>query len=396
MNSSAKIVGQPCYVLNASTLVMGGALQASVNFIREAVKDSAIDWQFVVSKELLAQLKYANILRGDESSVHIVTPSPARSRASRRKVVALVDQIKPELVFTFFGPAYVEFDSPHLMGVADGWATHGGRLAYGSLSGFLEKLKMFLQCTYKGFWFRRADRWVVEAECARRGLSRRFGIAPARTLVVENSCAPNYIDYKRRSENDTSAVSVTVVEVRNRIVTLSSYYPHKNLEIVVDVIVSLVEDYGRDDFVFVLTLDKTTSAYQQMQAKLVDKGYQHYLETVGPVPVADGPDFYESARVMFLPTLLETFTANYPEAMAMRIPIVTSDLPFAHDICRDAAAYFGPRDAGQAADRINQLLDDKSYASQLVEKGSHVLKKLPSSDQKYNQYCTIAQQLLNK
>ncbi len=45
-----------------------------------------------------------------------------------------------------------------------------------------------------------------------------------------------------------------------------------------------------------------------------------------------------------MPTLLECFSASYLEAMYMKKIIFTSDLPFAHTVCKDAAFYFAPHD----------------------------------------------------
>lgn len=38
-----------------------------------------------------------------------------------------------------------------------------------------------------------------------------------------------------------------------------------------------------------------------------------------------------------MPSLLECFTATYPEAMRMERPIVTTDLAFAQGLCGEAA-----------------------------------------------------------
>ncbi len=43
--------------------------------------------------------------------------------------------------------------------------------------------------------------------------------------------------------------------------------------------------------------------------------------------------------MVFIPTLLEVFSATYLEAMLMKKPIIASDLEFSRDICGESA-YF--------------------------------------------------------
>ena len=65
--------------------------------------------------------------------------------------------------------------------------------------------------------------------------------------------------------------------------------------------------------------------------------------------ITECPSLYEQADVMFQPTLLECFSATYPEAMKMQRPIVTTDIEFAHGLCGPAAHYYSPLSAEDAA-----------------------------------------------
>jgi glycosyltransferase involved in cell wall biosynthesis len=72
---------------------------------------------------------------------------------------------------------------------------------------------------------------------------------------------------------------------------------------------------------------------------------------------------------MFLPSLIEIFTASYPEAMQMKKPILTSDLSFAHDICGEAAEYFDPVNPADIANKIIYLASNPARRTQLVKNG---------------------------
>ena len=85
---------------------------------------------------------------------------------------------------------------------------------------------------------------------------------------------------------------------------------------------------------------------------------------------------------MLLPSLLECFSATYPEAMRMEVPIITTDLEFAKGLCGDAACYYSAVDGKAAAEAIYHVATDKAYAQQLVESGKIQLKQYDNYEQR--------------
>ena len=143
------------------------------------------------------------------------------------------------------------------------------------------------------------------------------------------------------------------------------------------------------DFEFVLTLPPDDSGLKQIIDKAKLLGVEEHICNIGTVRVSDGPDVYERCHISFLPSLLETFSANYPEAMAMKRPIVTTDLGFAHDACKDAALYYEPRNAKAAAEKILMLVNSTDLWARLVDNGSKVLAELPTPEQRFERYIEI-------
>ena len=67
--------------------------------------------------------------------------------------------------------------------------------------------------------------------------------------------------------------------------------------------------------------------------------------------------------------LLESFTGTYLEAMHFGLPILTSDLDFAHGLCGDAALYFDPHDPHSMRHAIQRIRDDLETRQQLRQRG---------------------------
>ncbi len=355
-------------------------MQAAVSFIQSALQqgDRDIQWHYVLSQNVAEELHRFH-LKPALDSMTIMEISPARNRESRRALSSIEQTIRPDVVFTFFGPAYVNFTAPHLCGVADGWVTHGDRWAWRTIQGPSDALRLLGAILYKAFMFKKADAWVTESAAAKNGLIKRLRIRRENITIVQNSCASHYL-------SNEVPVKIPPADASLRILCLSAYYRHKNLELVPVVARKLAELSPNLRFEFVMTLPTEGDGLGRIISKAKALGVEQHLVNVGPVPVSQGPDLYRSCHLLFLPSVLETFSANYPEAMAMGLPIVTTNLDFAREVCGNAALYFEPMNARDAARAITQAYQNATLWQDLIAEGKNILHNLPTQEQKYEMY----------
>ena len=172
-----------------------------------------------------------------------------------------------------------------------------------------------------------------------------------------------------------------------RLLTLSAYYIHKNIEIIKPVL-ALLSERLKEDIRFVLTLPDDT--YEL----LFTKEEQKCIYNVGSVPMSECASLYEECDAMFLPTLLECFSASYPEAMAMGKPILTSDLGFARTVCADAALYFDPIDPSDISQKITRISQDAMLKSKLIGLGASRLQVFGSPQSRAKSYIEICKDLI--
>jgi glycosyltransferase involved in cell wall biosynthesis len=66
-----------------------------------------------------------------------------------------------------------------------------------------------------------------------------------------------------------------------------------------------------------------------------------------------------------MPSLHEGFGLPVLEAMARRVPVACSNIAALNEVGGDAVLYFDPRDPGEIARRVLQLLDDPQLAERL-------------------------------
>lgn len=90
---------------------------------------------------------------------------------------------------------------------------------------------------------------------------------------------------------------------------------------------------------------------------------------IGPVPQEDLCLIYRSASASILPTLLESYSGVYQESFSSGTPVLTSDLPFAKEVCEDGALYYDPQNANSIVIAVMSLFSSYSVYQDYVQKG---------------------------
>lgn len=367
-------------MVNATTNVVGGGVQVAVAFVSQAMQDPlGCDFKFAVSNEVFDNL---NESQQSDERIEKITPSPARlwiGRHSRRKLCQIEEQFQPDIVFTVFGPAYMQFKAKHLCGFADPWVTHRTPLAMHVLPLF-QRFFVYLRSLYRQLSLSSNDYYWVEANVARNGLIRLLGIKPLQVKVIPNTYADLFRIAKDRQSYKKNNKRINVF-------CLAAPYPHKNLSIIPEVASKLRKNSSKIDYKFIVTLPDEGSEVNEVKKfwiKASKYGVLDMLENTGYLKLSECSKWYEKSDIVFLPTLLETFSATYLEAMVMGKPIVTSDLDFAHDVCAKAAMYYSPVSSGSASEAIRKVSEDQALAGELVKNGYERLNSFPSPKQKYS------------
>jgi glycosyltransferase involved in cell wall biosynthesis len=370
-------------LLNTTTLLRGGPLQTSSAFIVELVADPAgIQWHLAISAAVADQLRKLQVEL--PAATTVFDESPAQSKPQRARLAELETKISPDCVLTFSGPSYVKFRAPHVLGCSEPWVTVPTLTAYRSLRFPKEWAYFWFASAYKQRWFRHADAWVTQTEATRQGLHRRCRVPLEQIAVIPNTCGEHY-----RSRDEIREIPVAGECVR--MLCFAVAYRHKNIDLLPIVAQHLERLLPGRDFRFVVTLPPDHAITRELFADAAKRGVSHRIENRGPIPVADGPALYRDCHVCFLPTVLEAFSATYIEAMTMGLPVVTTDLDFAHSVCHDAALYFRARDAAAAARTLAKLLTDSALWNELVERGKQIPRRLPTPRERYLSYVSVVQ-----
>lgn len=286
------------------------------------------------------------------------------------------DKVKPDVVFTTSGPAYWRPRHPHIIGYNLAQHIYLESPFFQTLNVF-KRLEYRLRRAITLHYFRRdGDAFVVQTDDINRRLKLLLSSSTIKT--VTNTCASHYLDYDRGKRNYLPPKD----ENEFRLLFLSSYYRHKGFDMLVKTLAEL-KSRGLFNIRFVLTISKDSE-------KLLGLGGEPQILNIGPVALKDCPQLYSECDALFLPTLLECFSASYAEAMIMGRPILTSDFGFAKSVCGDAALYFDARNSIDIASKIEQLYKNRNLWLDLARKGSLRFKSFDTAKsraQKYLDFC---------
>lgn len=156
-----------------------------------------------------------------------------------------------------------------------------------------------------------------------------------------------------------------------RLFYLTRYYPHKNIELILDLFVR--HGAALPGVKVYLTLCPSHGRKARRLLAAVEKaGLQDRIINLGPVQQQDIAGLFRSMHALVMPSTLESFSGTYLEAMAFGCPVLTSDLDFAREVCGNAALYFDPWNVDSLLDSIQTLRADPALATRLVESGRQV------------------------
>ena len=383
------------FLINCSNLKAGGGLQVADSLCCQFGKYPQHSFIVVLSPYMIGtEVRMKNL--PNVETVTYEVPNSFKSIVLGRDVFldSLVEEKSVLAVLTVFGPSRWCPRVPHLSGFAMPHLVIPESPFFTQMH-IIERVKWLFWCLFRKWSFKKSASffWTenplistrlesilgVRSNCRKKACSRKSFSNQKQVFTVSN--------YYNQVFDDPQLWRNHPLEPFDGITCLSvsAYYPHKNFPILVEAANILQREYPNFHFRFVLTFDKGLMS--------VPNELRKHFVFIGRVDVSECPDLYRHSDVMVMPTLLECFSATYPEAMRMEVPIVTTDLEFARGLCGDAACYYNAVDAKACADAIYKVATDKDYAQLLVENGKRQLMKYDNYEQRAEKLVKILEEI---
>lgn len=368
-------------LINTAHQRFGGAIQVALSFIYECRNFPEHDYHVWVGpgvgKSLREEDFPANFHFRHFDFGRITLGKTFRINRALR---AEEKNVRPDVVISTSGPTYFHSRAPQVIGFNLPLYIYPESPFVQNLSAY-RKLRMALKKRLHYYFFKRdAQAYVVQTDDVNQRV--RQALNTEQVFTVTNTHNGFYHDWKAYPPKLPPRKPGEV-----RLLTLSAWYPHKNLDIIPGIAEALKGDRDRS-YTFVLTLPE-----KDFEQHLAGHPNAASILNIGPVKPRECPSLYQECDIMFLPTLAECFSASYPEAMVMERPIATTDLGFARSICGEAALFFPPRNARAAARQIERLAADPALQEELIRKGRERLQAFDTPPQRAEKYLGICRKL---
>lgn len=370
-------------IINVSSIFKGGAEQVANSFINECRKFPEHEYHVFLRSNIKDQLNLE--IFPDNFRFYELEKRPGSSIINLLKALRYYDQlekkIQPDVVISTGGHGYWKPQVPLLSGFNIPHYIYPESPYFQKLS---LKKKLIWRCKkFIHMWFHsRSDAIVVQTDDVKHRLRKLLPDMDVYTVSnTVNGCFkepevfPDKLPEREKGEI--------------RLLTVSSYYSHKNLDVIPRVLDHL-KSRGYNNIKFVLTLPPENFV------SFNEKRHESGIYNVGPISINECPSLYKECDMMFLPTLLECFSASYVEAMAMEKPVLTSDLGFAHTICKDAALYFDPVNEKDIADKIIHLAENLELQEKLIQNGKKIFQSIITPAERAEKYLKLCEELVAK
>ena len=368
-------------LINASNLKTGGAIQVTDSICLNLINYPQHQFTIVLSShfKLLAEKL--------PSCPHITVQTHDIRNSLETLILGrdlyldnLIIDNAIDIVITIFGPSRWNPRCLHLSGFAMPHLVLADSL-YFTRQSKLMQLKHKLRNKFLKYYFKRSTKFFyTENPFISELVSKLFNIKNIYTVT-------NYYNQIFDNEQFWKEHPLPVFGGFT-ILTISSWYEHKNLPIIITVAQELKRINPNLKFRFVITVS-------EKEFPTIPNEVRTNILLIGKVAIEECPSLYRQSNCMFLPTLLECFSASYAEAMRMGVPIVTTDLTFAHGLCGNAALYYSPLSGKDAAEKINILINNKAIKDELALKAKKQLTQFDDYNTRTQKIIKIAEEIVN-
>ncbi len=368
-------------IIDNSNLFDGGGLQVAMSFVNDLRELGLEHSYYIVNSPNAAKIfekeKYP------ENFYFTTLPEAGHGNIFKRgrRLRNIEKKLKPDVIFTVFGPSYHKSRQVKVVGFAIPYIVYPDS-PFLSLISIKEKIRYKLLSLLKSYCFKSfSDALIFETEDAKQIFVSNHQYKK-QTFTVGNTLNEIFfkpLKWKELEINTNSSL---------KILFLTANYPHKNMKILPEVIQILIDKYKIKDFCFLITLDKNDLNFSEQTNK--------YITYLGKIELEKIPSLYKKSNIVFIPTLLEVFSATYLEAMFMKKPIIASDMGFSRDICRESAYFCNPIDPEEYAKAIYELASNESLRNKLVNNGTENLKRFGTSMDRTQKYLEIIKEYANQ
>lgn len=236
---------------------------------------------------------------------------------------------------------------------------------------------------------KRACRVFTVSAYTQKDIVRQFKKGVDKVIVTYEGVAGSFLGEISNSQ-PKSDILLKYNIIKPYLLYVGNAYPHKNLEGLIKVYTSINAEM---DGLRLVLVGKEDYFYNRL--KQYAKSFSTNIIFPGYVPDFDLKVLYSEAIAYVFPSFFEGFGLPALEAMALGLPVVSSDKTSLPEILGRAAIYFNPEDESEMKAKIKLVINDEKLRQDLISRGLEQIKKY-SWSQCAEKTLEVYNEILNK
>jgi len=204
----------------------------------------------------------------------------------------------------------------------------------------------------------------IQTEWGKNDLVQQYGIEPEKIAVIPWGSVLSA--YPQPDRGDVQATREKYRLPDRFLFFPAITWPHKNHEVAIRALAEL--KHQGIDVTLVCTGDRTDH-YPRLEELAEQCGVLDRLKFLGFVTPVELQSIYSLATAMIFPSRFEGFGLPVLEAFQSGLPVLCARATVLPEVAEDAAFFFDPDDAKDAAQAIRRLVSSPSLRAEMMQRG---------------------------
>ncbi|MHB1336538.1 MAG: glycosyltransferase family 4 protein [Candidatus Humimicrobiaceae bacterium] len=213
----------------------------------------------------------------------------------------------------------------------------------------------------------RPNKIICDSEQTKKDLIRFFHVPEEKIKVIYLGVDHIFSDPVLEEKKDIILARHDLIGL-NYILTVASIEPRKNFERIIRVFSEIVKDEKYGD-IYLICAGGAGWRNESIHKLVKEKGLEDKVRFLGYVEETDLPSIYNGAKFFMYPSLYEGFGLPVLEAMASKVPVLTSNVSSLPEVAGDAAIMVDPYSEKEIYSASIRLLGNESLRKELKISG---------------------------
>lgn len=212
---------------------------------------------------------------------------------------------------------------------------------------------------------KKAYKIVCISENTKKDLLKFYNVDEDKVKVIYNGYDNKLFNTKNVSKDVLKKYNINY----KYMIMIGASYPHKNLEIAIEALKNIKEDFK------LVIVGKDSSYILKLKALARKLNVEEKVNFVGYVADEDLPSLYYYSKAFIYTTLYEGFGLPILEAMACGTVVLCSDNSSLPEVYGDAALVFENNNSKSLEEKMNLILKNEEIRQALIKKSFENVKR---------------------